>query len=299
MLLSDLPTELLILILSEIPREAWKLRGVSTSFRTAALTMLQLNSKTTEDCLPARRAHADVPADYPLVFALNTTWSEPTNWNGIKCIRCRVYLEVDKHGKAVLKQPPATIREVEVSGEASLQDVSVLKQCTQLRNLLMSWNLVLEDVSPLANCKNLQILFLHDSPLLRNVSSLSSCRKLQLLDLYQNPLLENISALEHLKELQDLNLSWNPLLKDISPLAGCKQLRRLSLHDCGSLQDITPLSSCTQLRVIRLYKNPLLRDISALASCTELNVLQVDARLGEQTHRLQLQIGIARTVTFD
>jgi Leucine-rich repeat (LRR) protein len=98
--------------------------------------------------------------------------------------------------------------------ERGIRDISVLRYCTNLTYLYLSYNLI-SDIAPLANLTNLTYLYLYDNQI-SDISCLEGLTELSRLMLYGNQI-SDISYLDDLINLTFLGLSTNQI-SDISPL---------------------------------------------------------------------------------
>jgi hypothetical protein len=299
----EIPLEIIVLILSWIPQQAWRLRRVSARFRQAALCVLQTIPVPDDNLweLPKRKQWADVPEGYPRVFAymrLNEDCKQPATWHGIRCIYARVHGRSDAAGELFFKEPPRLVQTLEVydmvrsikllescgqlrrlsffGSPHQFGDISALSRCTHLRVLEFRINPWIQDISALANCPRLVSLCITGSPLLEDISPLRTCTRLRYLSLVDCKSLQDISPLEDCKSLKHLYLYGNPALSDISVTKNFEGLISLDVASCVRLHDLSALQHCSRLERLYLSGLPMLYDLSPLKGCSQLIILSVE-----------------------
>lgn len=147
---------------------------------------------------------------------------------------------IDKPTGTILQ---SDLDEITYLDPASIEDLSGLQHCTNLRELhiLMS---ELSDLSPIAGLTSLTRLTLND------------CQ------------ITDISALSGLYQLEFLDLNYNRIT-DVSPLASLTGLKYLTI-DNNDIADITPLSNLYNLENLDLHRNQI-TDIGPLVENTGLS----------------------------
>ncbi|MBU2893455.1 leucine-rich repeat domain-containing protein [Colwellia sp. D2M02] len=173
--------------------------------------------------------------------------------------------------------PLHNIKEIDVSNNSNLQDLSALSAKVSLEKLNIS-NLGVADYSPISKLVNLTELkinysyYYYTNTLDLNV--LSEMSKLSVLELDNITSLSNLSVLETFTQLKELSLR-NINTATIAPLASLVSLEILDISHNGRLGDISPLKDLINLTQLDLSNNHNLNDISpikALTSLTSLNI---------------------------
>jgi len=205
------------------------------------------------------------------------------------------------------------IRHLQFFHCGNLQDLSPLKYCTKIKQLYITWSPV-QDISFLRECSNLEDLELYNCKNVTDISSLSVCTQLQRLVLYNCENVTDLFSLSLCTQLQSVvfnNLSFvdlKPLQKCIhlinlqiihctkwkmdtlSTVLSCVQSRQLThqnfscwtqlthldLSHCAvAVTTVSDIDSCVNLRTLCLDKCYKLRDISPIASCVHIQKLSL------------------------
>ena len=151
----------------------------------------------------------------------------------------------------------------------------------------------LNDISALKDCKNLRSLILSDNEI-ADISPLKGLTTLEELDLSNNKITD-LSPLAGCSKLQKLELDGNSV-RDLSPLAACAELKELLLTG-NDISDISALSSLTKLTTLQLDDNHI-SDLSALYGLSQLEILSVRGNGLTADDILALQTALPRCVVL-
>ena len=172
------------------------------------------------------------------------------------------------------------IRIGDLEFEADVEQISVM-------------SVKLNDISALKDCKNLRSLILSDNEI-ADISPLKSLTTLEELDLSNNKITD-LSPLAGCTKLQKLELDGNSV-RDLSPLAACAELKELLLTG-NDISDISALSSLTKLTTLQLDDNHI-SDLSALYGLSQLEILSVRGNGLTADDILALQTALPRCVVL-
>ena len=162
------------------------------------------------------------------------------------------------------------LKDLNISGNYYIKDISPLSKLTKLENLVISFNKV-RNIKPLEKLTNLTELTLNDNNI-SNLKPLAKLTKLEKLYIRRNPI-SDITPLKNLKNLKSLWLVEIEEIRDISPIAGLTQLTALTLDNIH-IDDLAPLAELKNLTDLRLNDN-YITDISALSGLTNLTALRL------------------------
>ncbi|WEV46474.1 leucine-rich repeat domain-containing protein [Bifidobacterium sp. ESL0690] len=155
--------------------------------------------------------------------------------------------------------------------ERSIEDVSPLKDLTDLRKLDLSSNAI-KDISSLQGLVNLRELWVGCNHI-ADIGALAGMRSLTLLSIDYNQI-QSLEPLRGLSQLQELDACRNEI-SDISPLSGLTKLENtLDLSD-NRISDISPLANCHKLEELDAENNNI-SNIAVLAKMPHTYNAQLD-----------------------
>jgi hypothetical protein len=272
----NFPPEIIELILSFIPKYAWRLRGINSVWRSVVLDFLQRHRIHSD--LPVLFPSVRIPIGYPLVFA-SKDFRE--SYEGIKIVLAKVEINNnaplipwDKISNVTIPKPKDTDipscfqklvnmtsldlvnHHVWIGGSHSprseLISIAFLEPCVNLTTLFISFHSI-HSVKELRSLVNLTSLYIIDNHL-NSVEGLENLVKLTLLSLCENRLV-SVEGLKGLVNLTILNLSHNKLVS-VEGLENLVKLTHLNLFNnelvlvegLKGLVNLTNLNlSCNQL----------------------------------------------------
>jgi internalin A len=160
-------------------------------------------------------------------------------------------------------------KELDLSGEKSLSDLSPLKDLTALKALNVSSTQV-SDLSPLKDLTALKQLRVHSTQV-RDLSPLTNLTALQELNV-SNTQVSNLSPLINLTALKMLSV-FQTQVSDLSPLTNLTALQQLWISNT-QLSDLSPLTNLTTLQQLSVHSTQV-SDLSPLTNLTALQRLYV------------------------
>jgi hypothetical protein len=176
----------------------------------------------------------------------------------------------------------SSIEEIKLTNKGITSiDLSVLSQCTRLRNIYLSQNKLTNiDLSPLDQCQSLWNLFIMSNQLeYIDLTPLSQCSSFSNLYLSSNQFTSiDLTPLSHCQKLRRVFLANNKLQNiDLTPLSNCPLIESLDFsHNQIETIDLTCLRSLRNLRAFLLDGNPVQRiDLTPILSSPVLEVVNI------------------------
>lgn len=196
------------------------------------------------------------------------------------------------------KDPNLRLSVINLYDEDLSELSELLKECTHIRNLDLSYNNLgnINTLLSLTSIRNLQSIDLSNNNLY-DLEILEDCSSLVLVDLSDNEISE-ISFLKNLTLIENLNLSGNSI-KDYSPISSLNNLKKLELDSCKvvnlnflydmsnidslslrntSIYDLSSLRSLNNLKTLDLSVNNL-KYLSAISDLKKMTNLHLDSNL--------------------
>ena len=130
--------------------------------------------------------------------------------------------------------------------EHSSQDLSILKNCTNLYALDLGHNLI-DDLDLLYSLPKLRVLILACNNI-TDITPVASLKDLEYLEIFKNDI-HDVTPLAELPHLVDLNITSNRI-QDITPLKNVKTLQRLWINNCNAYSKTVPVPP-DQVEVLR------------------------------------------------
>lgn len=153
-------------------------------------------------------------------------------------------------------------------------DLTPLRACVALRDLLLDVNGLLSDLSVLENCRELRTLHVH-APNLQSLHGLGTCTQLEQFESGDCASLVSLEGLEGCVSLRALELRSCRSLSDISALYALEHLESLDMSECPRLADLGAFASLVHLKTLRVFGTVGVMNLDALASLSSLEHLSL------------------------
>ena len=137
---------------------------------------------------------------------------------------------------------------------SDIPNLDVLQSCKKLKELHISLSSEENDISALKNCTNLEVLRL-DCNGITDIGVLKNFQNLKTLILWNVEQVNNYNAFMYLPNLEKLNIgqSYKRIeLENIEFLSNCTKLKEVYLCNCYKLKDIEILKNCKELMYLWL-----------------------------------------------
>lgn len=148
----------------------------------------------------------------------------------------------------------------------SIINFNPLKECKLLKELSLSECYHLNDISFIKNLTELEYLNIDDCFLVKDINILEHCEKLRELSMNFCKNIRDISILKHCYNLEYLNIDKCYDIENISVLR-MLNLKKLSLSCCHGILDFTPLKNCTTLEYLNVSYNGRRIHLDTLPKC--------------------------------
>lgn len=143
---------------------------------------------------------------------------------------------------------------LEVLYLSDITNLDVLQSCKKLKELHISLSSKGNDISALKNCTNLEVLRL-DCNGITDIGVLKNLQNLKTLILWNVEQVNNYNVFMYLPNLEKLNIgqSYKRIeLENIEFLSNCTKLKEVYLCNCYKLKDIGILKNCKELMYLWL-----------------------------------------------
>jgi len=164
-----------------------------------------------------------------------------------------------------------------LSGNSSIRDISVLSEFKKLEKLDLSLNSI-HDLSPLKKLTNLTHLSVssNDFNSIEALSNLDNLIELEIAGGRTNNRISDISVLKNLIKLEKLDIMYQHI-SDISVLKNFQKLKSLNAYN-NKISDISVLQNLKELKYLNLGENKI-SDISVLQNLNKLENIDISDNL--------------------
>lgn len=152
-------------------------------------------------------------------------------------------------------------------------DISELKFCTSLTNIILVNAKVTGDIGELGNISEMKNVSITNTSIYGDIAKLKGCKDLLSLNVANTQVSGDIGELGALTRLVSLSVSNTQVSGDISKLKSCTELTDMSLDNIPVYGNVGELSTLTKLTTMYMQNVKVTGDISPLKSCTALTIM--------------------------